>query len=139
MSRFCVSDHTIKYYTKFSSQEVFQVFWESVCPSASNLVYWTKAQRMGQEASPSPSPARKIQLIDELFMYSCWVAAGLREQVIADICGVNVATHLCWVQYPFGCPGHKYAYPCQRSTVCSVQTFESSWIAHKSAVRAPHL
>ncbi|XP_056123115.1 uncharacterized protein LOC130101424 [Rhinichthys klamathensis goyatoka] len=105
MSRFCVSDHTIKYYTKFPSQEVFQVFWESVCPSASNLVYWTKAQRMGQEASPSPSPARKIQLIDELFMYSCRVAAGLREQVIADIFGVSVATVsraiITWANYLF--------------------------------------
>ncbi|XP_056311183.1 uncharacterized protein LOC130222679 [Danio aesculapii] len=45
-SRFCVSDHTIRYYTRFPSQEVFQVFWESVCPSATNLMYWTKAQRM---------------------------------------------------------------------------------------------
>lgn len=105
MSRFCVSDHTMKYYTKFPSQEVFQVFWESVCPSASNLVYWTKAQRMSQEAFPSPSPARKIQLIDELFMYSCRVAAGLKEQVIADIFGVSVATVsraiITWANYLF--------------------------------------
>jgi len=148
MSRFCVSDHTIKYYTKFSSQEVFQVFWESVCPSASNLVYWTKAQRMGQEASPSPSPARKIQLIDELFMYSCRVAAGLREQVIADIFGVSVATVsraiITWANYLFLVLGSVPIWMsrqqiCLRSTVCSVQTCESSWIAQKSAVKAPHL
>ncbi|XP_039518456.1 uncharacterized protein LOC120472364 [Pimephales promelas] len=148
MSRFCVSDHTIKYYTKFSSQEVFQVFWESVCPSASNLVYWTKAQRMGQEASPSPSPAWKIQLIDELFMYSCRVAAGLREQVIADIFGVSVATVsraiITWANYLFLVLGSVPIWMsrqqiCLRSTVCSVQTCESSWIAQKSAVKAPHL
>ncbi|XP_026058515.1 uncharacterized protein LOC113043385 [Carassius auratus] len=105
LNRFCVSDQTLRYYTKFPSQEVFQVFWESICPSASNLVYWTKAQRMGQEASPSPSPARKIQLIDELFMYCCRVAAGLREQVIADIFGVSVATVsrtiITWANYLF--------------------------------------
>ncbi|XP_009304950.3 uncharacterized protein isoform X1 [Danio rerio] len=102
-SRFCVSDHTIRYYTRFPSQEVFQVFWESVCPSATNLMYWTKAQRMGQEASPTPSPARKIQLIDELFMYCCRVAAGLRERVIADIFGVSMATVsrtvITWANY----------------------------------------
>lgn len=105
VNRFCVSDQTIRYYTKFPSQEVFQVFWESICPSASNLVYWTKAQRMGHEAFPSPSPARKIQLIDELFIYCCRVAAGLREQVISDIFGVSVATVsrtiITWANYLF--------------------------------------
>ncbi len=105
VNRFCVSDQTIRYYTKFPSQEVFQAFWESICPSACNLVYWTKAQRMGQKAFPSPSPARKIQLIDELFIYCCWVAAGLREQVIADIFRVSVATVsrtiITWANYLF--------------------------------------
>lgn len=98
-----MSDHTIRYYTRFPSQEVFQVFWESVCPSATNLMYCTKAQRMGREASPTPSPARKIQLIDELFMYCCRVAAGLRERVIADIFGVSMATVsrtvITWANY----------------------------------------
>ncbi|XP_048022895.1 uncharacterized protein LOC125253136 [Megalobrama amblycephala] len=102
-SRFCVSDHTIRYYTRFPSQEVFQIFWESVCPSATNLVYWTKAQRMGQEASPTPSPARKVQLIDELFMYCCRVSNGLRERVIADIFSVSMATVsrtiITWANY----------------------------------------
>ncbi len=60
---------------------------------------------MGQEAFPSPSPARKIQLIDKLFIYCCRVAAGLREQVIADIFGVSVSTVsrtiITWANYLF--------------------------------------
>ncbi|XP_076880278.1 uncharacterized protein LOC143528465 [Brachyhypopomus gauderio] len=103
--RFCVSDETIRYYTRFPSQQVFEIFWESIAPSAKHLIFWTKAQRMGEEASATPSPARKIQLIDELFIYCLCVAAGLKEQVIADICGVSIATVsriiITWANYLF--------------------------------------
>ena len=39
--KFCITDED---FTRFSSKEVFNVFWESVYPSASKLVYWSKAQ-----------------------------------------------------------------------------------------------
>lgn len=37
--KFCVTDEDYSYYTRFSSKKVFSVFWESVYPSASRLVY----------------------------------------------------------------------------------------------------
>ncbi|XP_022517989.2 uncharacterized protein LOC125801710 [Astyanax mexicanus] len=105
LSRFCVSDETIRYYTRFPSQQVFEIFWESIAPSATHLIYWTKAQRRGEAAIPTPSPARKIHLLDELFIYCLRVAAGLKEQVIADICGVSIATVsriiITWANYLF--------------------------------------
>lgn len=82
ISRFCVSDRTMRYYTRFPSQEVFNTFWESVCPSTQYIVYWTRAQKLGEVAFPAPSPSRKVPIIDELFIYCCRVAAGLKEQVI---------------------------------------------------------
>lgn len=42
--KFCVTDEDFRYYTKFSSKEVFTVFWESVYPSASRLLYWHSKQ-----------------------------------------------------------------------------------------------
>ncbi|KAL2095461.1 hypothetical protein ACEWY4_010180 [Coilia grayii] len=89
---FFVSDHTMRYYTSFPSQEVFCVFWESICPSTQYIVYWTKAQRIAQ----APCPARKIPVIDKFFIYCCRVAAGLKEQVIADIFQVSTST-VSWV------------------------------------------
>ena len=95
----------MKYYTRFPSQEVFQVFWESVCPSTQYIVYWSKAQRIGQEAIPTPSPSRKIPVIDEFFIYCCRVATGLKEQVIADIFQVSTSTVsrciITWANYLF--------------------------------------
>ncbi|RXN14390.1 zinc finger protein 502-like isoform X2 [Labeo rohita] len=34
-SRYCASDDKIRFYTKFSSEPVFKIFWESIAPSAS--------------------------------------------------------------------------------------------------------
>lgn len=43
--RFCASDEDIHFYTRFPSEEVF---WKMIEPSASMLVYWSKAQKKGQ-------------------------------------------------------------------------------------------
>ncbi|XP_065096727.1 uncharacterized protein [Paramisgurnus dabryanus] len=97
--KFCVTDEDFRYYTRFSSKEVFTVFWESVYPSASRLLYWSKAQRTAQE---TPSPQRKLQL-DELFMFLCRVAAGLQEKTLSSIFEVSLSTVsriiLTWTSY----------------------------------------
>lgn len=67
IDRFCLSDDYFRFYTRFSSERVFRIFWESLEPSASNLVYWSKAQRQGLEAVSGSNPKRKLQLTDEVF------------------------------------------------------------------------
>ncbi|XP_041639630.1 uncharacterized protein si:cabz01071907.1 [Cheilinus undulatus] len=100
MKRFCASDEDFRFYTRFPSEEVFMIFWESVSPSASRLVYWSKAQKGEFEA---PSPHRKLHLIDECFMFFCRVAAGLKEKVLASIFCISVSTVSCtiltWTSY----------------------------------------
>ncbi|KAK0148992.1 DNA transposase THAP9 [Merluccius polli] len=98
--KFCVTDEDYRYYTRFSSKEVFTVFWESVYPSASRLVYWSNAQRA---AEVMPSPQRKLELIDELFMFLCRIAAGLQERTLSSLFEVSVSTVsrviLTWTSY----------------------------------------
>ncbi|XP_051984231.1 uncharacterized protein LOC127644863 [Xyrauchen texanus] len=98
--KFCVTDEDFRYYTRFSSKEVFTVFWESVYPSASRLLYWSKAQQTAQE---TPSPQRKLPLIDELFMFLCRVAAGFQEKTLSIIFEVSLSTVsriiLTWTSY----------------------------------------
>ncbi|XP_043967671.1 uncharacterized protein LOC122828302 [Gambusia affinis] len=104
-SRYCTSDDQIQYYTKFPSERVFRIFWESIEPSASLLVYWTRAQKLGEEACAEASPARCMPLIDEFLMYSFRVAVGMKEQLIADMFQVSIATvnrvTITWANYLF--------------------------------------
>ncbi len=97
---FCVTDKDFRYYTRFSSKKVFTIFWESVYPSASRILYWSKAQRTAED---TPSPQRKLPLIDELFMFLCRVAAGLQEKTLSSIFEVSLSTvsHiiLTWTSY----------------------------------------
>ncbi|XP_076853828.1 uncharacterized protein LOC143509219 [Brachyhypopomus gauderio] len=110
-SRFCVSDDNFKYYTKFPSEQHFIVFWRSIEPSASRLVYWSKAQKMGKEAAANatPSPSRKLQLIDEFFMYSLRTAVGLKEKVLADMFEVSLSSVsrviITWANYLYAVLG----------------------------------
>ncbi|CAM4459951.1 unnamed protein product [Leuciscus chuanchicus] len=103
--RFCASDEDIRFYTRFPSEEVFQAFWKSIEPSASMLVYWSRAQKKGQATAveASHSHHRSLPLIDEFFLYSCRVAAGLKEKVLADIFKVSVSTVsriiITWANY----------------------------------------
>ncbi|KAJ8002275.1 hypothetical protein DPEC_G00178200 [Dallia pectoralis] len=90
-SRYCASDDQIRFYTKFPSESVFTIFWESISPSVLRLVYWTKAKRAGEEACQDPSPPRIMPLIDEFLMYSMRVAVGMKEQLIADMFNVSIA------------------------------------------------
>ncbi|XP_034537484.1 uncharacterized protein LOC117811358 [Notolabrus celidotus] len=91
--KFCVSNDDIRFYTKFPSKEVFHAFWEAVHPSASTLIHWSKAQKKGHMLSfASPSPQHTLQLIDEFFLYCCHVAAGLKEEVLAEIFQVSINT-----------------------------------------------
>lgn len=103
--QFCVTDDDFRYYTKFISKEVFTVFWESIKPSASKLVYWSKAQKTAQDLPTSCSPQRKLPLIDEFFMFLCRVAAGLHERTLASIFKVSQSTVsriiLTWTSYLF--------------------------------------
>lgn len=79
---FRLLDADFRFYTRFPTEKVFRIFWASIEPSASNLVYWSKAQRHGLETVPGPSCNRKLQLIDEFFLYCYRVSAGLREKVL---------------------------------------------------------
>ncbi|XP_024858190.1 uncharacterized protein LOC112449844 [Kryptolebias marmoratus] len=103
--RYCASDDQIRFYTKFPSVRVFRVFWESIAPSASCIVYWTRAQKLGQEACAESSPGRCMPLIDEFLMYSFRVAVGMKEQLIADMFKVSIATvsrvTITWANYLF--------------------------------------
>ena len=89
MNRFCASPEDFHFYTRFPSEEVFIFFWESVSPSASRLVYWSNAQKV---AAAAPSRQRKLNVIDECFMFFCRIAAGLKEQVLSSIFDVSVTT-----------------------------------------------
>ncbi|XP_054893170.1 uncharacterized protein LOC129364524 [Poeciliopsis prolifica] len=99
-SRYCASDDQIRFYTKFPSECVFRIFWESIAPSASRLVFWTRAQKLGEEACAEASLARCLPLIDEFLMYSFRV-----EQLIADMFQVSIATvsrvTITWANYLF--------------------------------------
>lgn len=102
--RFCVSDKDILFYTRFTSRDVFCHFWEAIQPSASMVVYWSKAQKKGQKSEPiSPSPTHRLQLVDEFFLFCCRVAAGLQEEVLADMFQVSVSTVsrvvITWANY----------------------------------------
>ncbi|XP_041954163.1 uncharacterized protein LOC121713545 [Alosa sapidissima] len=103
-NRFGVSDKDILFYTRFTSRDVFCAFWEAIQPSASMVVYWSKAQKKGQTVAPiSPSPTRRLQLVDEFFLFCCRVAAGLQEKVLADMFQVSVSTVsrvvITWANY----------------------------------------
>ncbi|XP_076139561.1 uncharacterized protein LOC143122668 [Alosa pseudoharengus] len=105
LSRFCVSDADFRYYTRFPSERIFRKFWQAIEPSASVLVYWSKAQKMGLEAAAQaePSPQRKLPLIDEFFLYCLRTAVGLKEKVLADMFGVSLSTVsrvvITWTNY----------------------------------------
>ncbi|XP_076864345.1 uncharacterized protein LOC143516556 [Brachyhypopomus gauderio] len=100
LNRFCSTDEEFRFYTRFPSEEVFMMFWGSVAPSASRIVYWTKAQR---EAYGTPSPHRKLGLIDECFLFLCRIAAGLKEQALASMFKVSLSTVsriiITWTSY----------------------------------------
>ena len=83
----------------------FSDFWEVIQPSASKLVYWSKAQKKKQTFEPiSPSPTCRLQLV-EFFLFCCRVAAGLQEKVLADMFQVSVSTvsHVVipWANYRY--------------------------------------
>lgn len=78
--RFCLSDDYFRFYTRFSSERVFRIFWESLEPSASNLVYWSKAQRQGLEAVSGSNPKRKLQLTDEVFSLLLLCVCGSKRE-----------------------------------------------------------
>ena len=68
------------------------------------VVYWSKAQKKEQTFEPiSPSPTRRMQLVDEFFLFCCRVAAGLQEKVLADMFQVSVSTVsrviITWANY----------------------------------------
>ena len=94
-SQYCSSDDQIRFYTKFLSERVFTIFWESIAPSAHRLVYWTKAKRAGEEGCQDPSPPRSMPLIDKFLMYSMQVAVGMFDVSIARVSRVTIT----WANY----------------------------------------
>ena len=106
-SRYCASDAQMRFYTKFPLERVFKIFWDSIVPSASQLVYWSKAKRISEGTSENigPSPPRSMPLIDEFLMYCMRVAVGMKEQVIADMFQVSLTTvshvTITWANYLF--------------------------------------
>ncbi|XP_078137150.1 uncharacterized protein LOC144537352 [Sander vitreus] len=103
-SRYCASDDQMRFYTRFPSERVFRIFWESIAPSASQLVYWNKAQMISEGTSDiSPSPPRTLPLIDEFLIYCMQVAVGMKEEVLADMFQVRLTTvtrvTITWANY----------------------------------------
>ncbi|XP_023249071.1 uncharacterized protein LOC111644426 [Seriola lalandi dorsalis] len=100
IDRFCASDEDFRFYTRFQSEAVFMVFWESIYPSASRLFHWSEAQKT---AFGTTSPHHKLPLVDECFMFFCRIVAGLKEKVLASVFGVSVSTVsrtiLTWANY----------------------------------------
>ncbi|XP_035282639.1 uncharacterized protein LOC118232112 [Anguilla anguilla] len=96
LERWCISDEDFRYFTRFPSKRTFNVFWDSIQPSASQIVYWSKARRVGidnmEREGIHPSPTRKLHLIDEFLMYCLRVATGLLERVLAEVFGVSTST-----------------------------------------------
>lgn len=107
LKKWCVSDEDFRYFTRFPSQHIFYVFWRSIEPCASRSVYWSKAMTMGvvtvEKDHIQPRPWRKLQLIDEFFMFCLCVAAGLPERVLAEIFQVCASKVRCvlitWSNY----------------------------------------
>lgn len=91
-----MSDEDFRYFMRFSNKNIFFVFRRSIEPSASKIVYWSKAKRIGistvEKEVVKPSPQRKMQLIDEFFMFCLRVTVGLRERVLAEIFQVSTST-----------------------------------------------
>lgn len=57
-SRYCSSDDQIRFYTKFSSESDFTIFWESIAPSALNHTDWcTGPKHRGQVRKAAKIPA----------------------------------------------------------------------------------
>ena len=105
LNRFCVSDQTMTYYTRFPSQEVFQVFWESVLPL--NTIYSLLEQSTEDwtRGDSNTTPFKEDSSHWWVFIYCCRVATGLKEQVIADIFQVSTAEMVptpSWI-FPLGC------------------------------------
>ncbi|XP_028425061.1 uncharacterized protein LOC114549098 [Perca flavescens] len=106
-SRYCASDDQMRFYTRFPSERVFRIFWESIAPSASQLLYWNKAQRISEGSSDpaSPSPPSTLPLIDEFLIYCMQVAVGVKEQVIADMFRIRLTAvsrvTITWANYLF--------------------------------------
>ncbi|CAJ1083585.1 DNA transposase THAP9 [Xyrichtys novacula] len=100
--QFCFTDNNFRFYTKFISKEVFTQFWKSIEPSASNLVYWSEAQRTAQDL-PTCSPCGELALIDEFFVFLCRVAAGFHERTLSKVFKVSQSTVsriiLTWTNY----------------------------------------
>ena len=56
LSRYGASDGDFRYRMRFPSACIFRKFWQAIEPSARVLVYWSKAQRMGLEATAETGP-----------------------------------------------------------------------------------
>ncbi|KAF1373313.1 hypothetical protein PFLUV_G00259240 [Perca fluviatilis] len=104
--RYCASDDQMRFYTRFPSERVFRIFWESIAPSASRLLSWTEAQRIGEGSGDllaSPSPPSTLPLIDEFLIYCMQVAVGAKEQVIADTFRIRLTAvsrvTITWANY----------------------------------------
>ncbi|KAL7861104.1 hypothetical protein AOLI_G00174530 [Acnodon oligacanthus] len=66
MNHFGSTDEEFCFFNRFSSEEIFMLFWESVALPDFRIIYWTKTQR---EAYGTPSPHRKLPLIDNCFLF----------------------------------------------------------------------
>ncbi|KAL7870462.1 hypothetical protein SRHO_G00079590 [Serrasalmus rhombeus] len=89
MNHFCSTDEEFRFFTRFASEEMFMLFWESVALSASRIIYWTKAQR---EAYGTLSPHRKLPINDECFLFLCRIVGGLKEKALASVFKVSLST-----------------------------------------------
>ncbi|KAJ3599090.1 hypothetical protein NHX12_033053 [Muraenolepis orangiensis] len=96
VNRLCKTDEEFRFYTQ---RKCFGRFGN---PSPRQLPDWCiGAQRTSDAmALEKPSPNRRLQLVDEFFLYCCRVAVGMKEKVIADIFGISTTTVVVGVLHP---------------------------------------
>lgn len=120
IDKFCITDEDYWYFCRFHSKKAFTIFWESIYPSASRVVYWTRAQ----QSAKTPSPQRKLHLIDELFMFLCRVAAGLQEKILSTIFDVSLSTVsriiITWTNYLYQVLGSTPTWMSREQVQCTM-------------------
>lgn len=113
LERFSSNEADIKFFTSFSSYDVFCKFFNQVKPSAEKMVY-VYASGIGRpnRTMPANRPAgRKMLLIDELFMFCMRLRVGLFEQDLAQRFHLHISSVsrklITWANFLYFFLGHQ--------------------------------
>ncbi|KAM4740444.1 uncharacterized protein FYW61_002183 [Anableps anableps] len=79
--RFAASDKDIRFFTRFSSNDLLMRFWALIEPFLPSLGHVQQTQRGHLTDS---STAHSLQPVDELFLFLNYLALGSKQQDLAD-------------------------------------------------------